>query len=207
MTERRVSPETLKKLKPGLSAAEVQEILEADPIWVEARKDEDRELRQRKLKNLQAEAPLLEELGKVGLELDSVWVLVNQAEPYPEALPILLEHLQRPYPDRVREGMARALAVRDARFGWDVLTRLYRHADPDSDVKEGLAVALAEIADDEVLDELLKLVQDSRQGSTRLHLLSGLEGSSDPRVRAALREVESDPQLGEAVHRILNDSP
>lgn len=33
--------------------------------------------------------------------------------------------VERPYPDRVREGIARALAVRDAKFGLDVLKRLY----------------------------------------------------------------------------------
>ena len=49
----------------------------------------------------------------VGVEIDSVWDLVNTAEPYPAALPVLMEHLERDgYPDRVMESLGRALAVK-----------------------------------------------------------------------------------------------
>jgi len=125
-----------------------------------------------------------------------VWDLVNSDEPYPEALPILLAHLQRPYPGRVREGIARALAVRDARFGWDVLIRLYEEEPGDSDAKKGLAAAIAAASDDEVLDDVIAMANDARHGESRLLLLRALERSKKPRAKEALTELSGDPSYG-----------
>jgi HEAT repeat protein len=116
---------------------------------------------------------------------------VNTETPYPEALPILLEHLPRPYPERVREGIARALAVPDAKFAWYVLIRLYRQEQP-SDAKDGLAVALAAAADDEVIDDVIDLVRDGEHGSSRLLLLSALGRSRAPQAQQALQELAAD---------------
>jgi hypothetical protein len=71
-------------------------------------------LRRRELEYRIAEAPLVEELNGLGVHVSSVWDLVNTAKPYPEAIPLLLDHLCRAYPDRILEGIARALAVPDA---------------------------------------------------------------------------------------------
>jgi len=203
MSEPRVSPEKLKKLKPGLTAAEVQEILEADPGWMAARDREDQDRQRKDAEWRQAEAPLVEDLRRAGFEVNSAWDLVNTDAPYPKALPILLEHLERPYPDRVLEGIARALAVPDAKFGWDVLTRLYREQDRETDAKDGLAVAIAGASDDEVLDDVIALVRDPRHGKSRLLLLSALERSRDQRVRAVLEELEADPEVTVEARRIL----
>src|SRR5262249_10106439 len=52
----------------------------------------------------EAEQPIVEDLRRAALRVDSVWDLVNTAEPYPRALPILLNHLERGgYPDKVME--------------------------------------------------------------------------------------------------------
>ena len=85
--------------------------------------------------------------------------------PYPDALPILLKHLALPYPDRVREAIARSLAVRrDARFAWDELVRIYREELAGTDTKAGLAVAIAATADRSTLDELIGLAENPRHG-------------------------------------------
>jgi hypothetical protein len=128
---------------------------------------------------------------------------VNTSEPYPGALPVLLEHLQRPYPDRVREGIARALAVRDAKFGWGTLRNLYEGEQPGTDAKMGLAVAIAAVSDGEVLEDLIALARDARHGESRVLLLAGLKRSHDPRARRALEELAADPELVGEVERIL----
>jgi hypothetical protein len=89
--------------------------LEGDPGFIARRDERDRERQRKAIEWRQAEAPLVEELRAAGFKVDSAWDLVNTAVPYAEALPILLAHVQRPYPDRVREGIARALAVPKAR--------------------------------------------------------------------------------------------
>lgn len=143
-------------------------------------------------------------VARGGFEVDSAWDLVNTSTPYPAALPILLEHVERPYPDRVREGIARALAVRDARVGWGTLVRLYRQEEAGTDAKDGLAVALAAASDDEVVDDVISLVGDSTHGEGRLLLLRGLKRSRAPQARAALEEFAEDPVLGEEARRLLS---
>jgi hypothetical protein len=118
---------------------------------------------------------LIQELRQAGFAVESAWDLVNTSAPYPEALPILLAHLQRPYPDRVREGIARALAVLDAKFGWEVLTALYRREPAGTGTKDGLAVALAAASYDDVIGDVIELARDERHGASRLLLLSGLK--------------------------------
>src|SRR3712207_4152728 len=93
------------------TAAELMTELESDPDYVARRRRRDRELQQRTATLREAEAPLVGDLHRAGFDVASAWDLANTSTPYPEALPVLVEHLQRPYPDRVREGIARALAV------------------------------------------------------------------------------------------------
>lgn len=170
-----------------------------------------------------AEQPLVKELQAAGFDVESAWDLFNRKEPwnkkeriqpYPEALPILLKHLERPYPDRVREGIARTLAVGragweasgvDFRHSWETLTRLYRREEAGTDAKNGLAVAISVVAesDDDLFDEVIDLVKDVNQGESRVLLLSALERSSDLRARAALMELGSDPQLSKEVQAIF----
>ena len=186
-----------------MTAEEALRLLESDPEWVAARQREDRE-QARKLAEWQAaETPLVKELRAAGFEVDSAWDLVNTSTPYPEALPILLEHVGRQYPDRVREGIARALAVRDARFGWDRLRQLYEQEPPGTDAKHGLAVALAGAADEGLVDEVFVLAGDARHGESRGLLLGALERSRDPRVPDMLEQLGEDPELAIEVGEIF----
>ena len=169
-----------------ITAGELMAELEADPEFVAQREQRDRELLRREREWREAEEPLIRELHEAGFLVDSAWDLVNTSTPYPQALPILLAHLERPYPDRVREGIARALAVRDSRFAWETLVRLYRDETPGTDAKDGLAVALAAAADDGVIEDVIGLVQDERHGESRILLSRALAKSKRPEARAAL---------------------
>jgi hypothetical protein len=147
------------------------------------------------------EQPLLADLRRIGLSLDSVWDLVNMSMPYREALPILMEHLTRPYSDRTMEGIARALAVPDARSAWPLLVTQYRKARTGVEdgiilgAKGGLAAALSATATDDVIDELIGLAKDRSNGSSRVLLLRGLRKSKMPQAKAALDDLASDPDL------------
>jgi hypothetical protein len=144
-----------------------------------------------------AEIPLLEDLKSVGVNVDSVWKLIQ--EPYPRAtvLPILLKHIQQSYPDAVREGIARAAAVPEFEFGWDVLTRLYRK-EPDGRFKEGLAVAIRAVSQPRNLEEIIAMVNDPVNGPSRILLLQVLERTPDPRGRATFERRTAGSSLREA---------
>jgi hypothetical protein len=193
------------------TAAEVMAELEADPEWVRARDERERKRLEIEEALTRAELPILKDLKKVGAkDLESVWDLVNTKEPYPKLIPVLLAHLDREYPSKVREGIARALAVPEARAGWSQLVRSFL-AEPkndengnDNQVKWALHLALSGAADASVLDELIKLAADRRRhGVHRLFFVDSLVRIKDPRAVAALEELEDDPDLQDSYKRIF----
>jgi HEAT repeat protein len=190
--------------KKPIAAAELIARLNADPEWVAREKERDEALQRKAEEWRVAELPLVEALRAVGYELESAWDLVNIKTPYPDALPILLAHLSRPYPRRVREGIARALAVPEAKFAWEALVKLFKE-EPNGEVKDGLAAAVANVARayKELVEQVIPLARDRTLGPSRLLLLSALERSPDPRALVTLMELGTDPDLQLEIQVIL----
>ena len=141
------------KLSKSMSAGELMSRLQSDPEWV--RKNAEREAnritiaKQRREEVREEETPLLADLVAVGINVESIWDLVNTKSAYPAAIPILSEYLQRVKHPRLREGIARALTVREARGagGHVVLTELQRSTEQSPHaVRWALANALTVIA-------------------------------------------------------------
>lgn len=186
-----------------MTAADLLAELEADPDFVARRRARREHAKKQEEELKSAEAPLVEDLRAAGFtDVESSWDLVNTSTPYPEAVPILLMHLQRPYPDRTREGIARALAVPEARSAWANLLRSYEREDASSRAKDGLAVALAALANDDVLEDVIELVRDTGHGESRVFFVRTLARSGNPRARAVLRELQGDPHLEEEIRRM-----
>jgi hypothetical protein len=190
--------------KEKKTAAELLAELESDPTF-RGRRLEREQVRSREAEKLaEAEAPLVAELAALGLDVSSAWDLVNRSNrAYPNAVPVLVEHLQRQYPDAIRAGIARALAVTEARAYWRTLSRLYRE-EKGQLAKEGLAVAISSIATDDVMDDLIALAREPDNGPSRVLLLSALEGSHDQKATRALMDLGSDPELKKQVQIIFN---
>jgi hypothetical protein len=190
------------KKRKWKTAAEAMAEFEKDPAFVERRRQREEQRRRAEEADAHAEAPVVEELRNAGVPIATVWDLVNTVNPYTQSLPILLDHLQRPYPDAVREGIGRAMAVPGAKFAWPMLVKLYRQEHPGR-AKDGLAVAIANVVDDETLEELIALAGDAQHGESRLLLLNALERSRLPQARKALMDLSGDPALHNEVQRIL----
>jgi hypothetical protein len=191
------------KRKP-MTASELMAQLNADPEYV-ARKKRLDEAHQRTADELaRAEEPLVEALRAAGAPISTIWDLVNFKGRYPKLMPILMEHLDRAYPLRIREGIARALATRDARPYWDQLvSRFLASTDTQPNgLKWALHMAISAAADASVLDELIKLAIDKRHGHNRALFVDALVRIRDPRALAALDELESDPDLADDFRRI-----
>lgn len=97
------------------TAWEIEQELRLDPEWLAREEAREAEARVKEERYLAEETPLREELHALGYPVKWVWDFVNTAQSYPNAIPVLIDHLRRPYSDAVREGIARALAVREAR--------------------------------------------------------------------------------------------
>lgn len=182
-------------MRKQITAAELMAELNADPEYLarqarEAQADALKAAEQRR-----AEAPLVQALREVGVAVESVWDLVNTAGPYPEAVPVLLEHLQRSYPAAVREGIARALAVPDSGAVWAKIVEMYRR-ERGGRVKEGLAVAISAAANEQFIDDVIALARDGANGPSRALLLAAIARWADrQKARELISELKKDPEL------------
>ena len=183
----------------SMTLAEHNAILAADPAYQKMRRDKDATLNERSQLLRDDAAPLLEDLKSVGWDVKSAWDLVNTATPYPSAIPVLLNHLKKPYIDRNREAIARALAVPAATYAWSVLREEYKSSPSGSGVKHGLAAALSAIVTDDVIDELVMLAKDQSNGESRVLLLNGLRRSRSPVAHDALADLADDPSLAKEI--------
>jgi hypothetical protein len=189
-------------MKQKTTAAELLAKLHADPKYVARKKEQNEAFQRKREEYARAEAPMVEELRAAGVPVNSAWDLVNAPNTYSQSLPILLDHLQRPYPDAVRDGIARALAVPSAKFAWALLIQLYRQ-EQGNRTQQALAVALSNIADDEVIRELIALAGDTELGTSRVLLLDALRRSRLPIARKALMDFGTDPLLQKEAQKIL----
>jgi hypothetical protein len=139
-------------------------------------------------------AQLRAELLAVGVEIDLIWDLVNTRDSYDPAVPILLEHLKRPYDPRTREGIARALTVKAAKPYAEELIELFKAETDNSShsVKWAIGNALTVATRRELLPDIIELALDSRHGEARTSLLLILNRSKKPEAREALMRLVSD---------------
>jgi hypothetical protein len=192
------------KRKPK-SAGDFMKELEADQGYQAATAERDRALAQVEEELSRAEQPVVQALAEVGVEVESVWDLVNTKADYSQAVPVLEEHLQdASYPDRIREGIARALSFRRAASAWPTIVGLYRSTTDSFDLQQGLAVAMAGTVTEETIDELVTEARREDHGESRILLLLGLQRLRSPAATRALEGFADDPDLGEAASRMLS---
>lgn len=150
-----------------------------------------------------AEQPIVADLRAAGVEVDSVWDLVNTSDPYPAALPVLMDHLERGgYPDRVMEGLGRAMGVEPAVTFWDRLKSLYLGS-RNAGEEEGTAVALAACAKKEHLDDLVGFLSIEARGESRIYFLRPIRRLGGDRGRAVLESLRGDKTFGREVGALL----
>ena len=182
---------------------EREELLRNNPEYrakVEAVEAERRERAQR-LK--EAQRPILNDLQSVGVRVESVWDLVNTSEPYPDALPILINHLERGgYPKRVMESLGRALAVNPAVAYWDRLKALYLGA-RDLGEEDGTAVALAACATRAQLDDLIAFLAVEERGDSRIYFLRPIKRLGGEAGRELLESLREDATFGKEATALL----
>jgi hypothetical protein len=182
------------------TAGEFLAKLESDPGWVKQRNERERAHLEKAVRLHEAENPLVIALQGLGMDVSSIWDLVNARESYPMAVPVLLEHMDRNYPPEIREGIARALAIREAVTGWQkIKTAFLNDPNPTTDIspsKWAWGLALGASADDSVIEELIEMARDISHGQDRSPLIGALLRSKDPRAKQVLKELENDPIIG-----------
>jgi len=180
-----------------------EEMLRSDPEYrsqVEAAEAERNE-RARILHD--AERAIVEDLAGVGVEVDSVWDLVNSSEPYPDALPVLMGHLERGgYPDRVMESIGRALAVKPSVVFWDRLKSRWLNARGPGE-EDGAAVALAACATRGQFDDLVAFLSAEERGQSRIYFIRPILKVGGDHGLAVVEALQGDPVFGKEATALL----
>jgi hypothetical protein len=180
-----------------------EEMLRNDPAYRARVEAVEAERRARSETLREAERPIVRELNTAGLNVGSVWDLVNTSEPYPGALPVLLRHLEKGgYPDRVMESLGRALAVKPAVAWWDRLKALYLAARNPGE-EDGAAVALAACATKAQLDDLISLLSVEERGESRIYFLRPIKRLGGQEGRDVLETLRDDPIFGKEAAALL----
>ena len=186
-----------------MSAAELMAFLARDSEYQARRQRLDAEFDEREKNLAAAERPLLDALARAGVSVKSVWDLVNTAEPYPEALPVLRAHVRDgSYPDRIREGIARALAVGLSVDYWYELKDLYLHAS-GSGARSGLAVALSAYPQSQHYKSLLEFMDMDSLGGSRVHFVEKIAELGGDEGIEFLRARRNNPDFGPEIEHVL----
>lgn len=142
------------------------------------------------------------ELQKVGIRINGVYDLVNSRRSYKEAIPVLVKLLPSIKDDRIKEGVVRALAVKEA-VGGDVSRAMIREFEGISPspppsmqaLKWAIANTLSVVARDPVFEEIAALVRDKRHGKAREMLAVALGNMKDSRVIDVLVKLLNDDEV------------
>lgn len=160
--------------------------------------------------------PVVEALRKVGICVEELWDLDRRRWPYPAAISVLLEHLQLPYSDKLRAGIARALVLPapEVRRAWPILVEQYIKTPSGWGIqgpgdtkkfqllaKYYLANVLVASVTDETIPELISLLKDRRNGTSRVLLLSALRKrrSKNALAQQAILDLREDTDLASEI--------
>jgi hypothetical protein len=183
--------------KKKITTAEHMALLRQNPEWAARNAATEARLRERQEQHRKEQAQLLADLREVGIRIESVWDLVNTADKYPAAIPVLLRHVVLPYHKRIKEGIIRALTVDYA--GPEVLRELIRQFLEQADSSENsikwvLGNAISEVATPADAETVIALAMDPSHGDSRDMITQRL-----PRV------VKNKARLNEVLQHLMRD--
>jgi hypothetical protein len=152
-----------------MTAAEFARLLESDPEYQAMMAEKRRQWTQQAARLEQDETPLVEAIRDAGCCVRSVWELVNSSEPYPQLIEMLANHLTKPYLFRTKEGIARALTVKESRgtrAPTVILDELKKLTDPtteqESSYRWALINALVLIGNESMTAEVNALLENPK---------------------------------------------
>jgi hypothetical protein len=169
-----------------MTAAEFIRQAAADPEYQARVRDNERRNQELQKVALEEEKGIVEDLRGTGLRVASLWDLVGTKRSYPEAIPVLLDHVTRPYSPRTLDGLVRALIVPEARGrAWPVLRDvvLARKTELSGGAPYALGTmlyALGVLAVPADIPAMLQLIADEGLGNYRIGMLENTPAMTCP---------------------------
>jgi|GEM_PF-2544630 len=167
--------------------------------------EEVRQQFQLELQNMQE--PLIRDLHDLGIKISSVWDLVNTKLSYPEAIAALGKHLVLDCHIRIKEGIVRALAVKEAKGKFTAeLINLYSQL-ANNKTNESLRWAIGNTLfytiekKDAAL--LFPIVLNKENGSSRDMFIAALGKFKTDEVKTVLKQLVTDGEFGPLAQKLL----
>lgn len=126
------------------------------------------------------------------------------SDSFDQALPVLMEHLEKQIPEGLREYILQHLSTPKARSCRPQLVKIYRSPNGySSHLNFRLATAIAATSRKTDVQENIALASDPSLGESRIGLLSHLVRSRQPMALKALHDLQGDPDLASEIAAIL----
>jgi len=140
---------------------------------------------------------MIMELKDKGIVISSVWDLVNTKSSYKVAIPILVNHLSKPYHIKNKEGIIRALAVKEAKgFACRAILDEYIKAPKsNSNYCWTFGNTMAIIMTPEYIDDVIAIVQDKTNGISRQMFVIALGKVKSEKAENVLINLLDDEEL------------
>ena len=140
------------------------------------------------------EKPLVDDLQRAGFNFTSVWDLVNTKSSYKAAIPILLDHLSKPYHIKNKEGIVRALAVKEARgvACRAIINEYHKSSKKDFNYRWVLGNTMSVIITADYIDDVIAIVLNESNGESRQMFISALGNTKSLRVIETLQQLRKD---------------
>lgn len=170
--------------KPGKSSEDLLKLSQLQNSLEAALKDE--------------EAILISEINDTGLKINSLWDLVNYKFRYPPAvLPILIRHLQKDYSAKTKEGIVRALAVKEAKgLVGSILISEYRNSVKDNSAyRWAIGNTMYQTITPNEVGEVIQIIKDKSNGVSRQMFAAALGKVKDADSETILITLLNDDEI------------
>jgi hypothetical protein len=140
---------------------------------------------------------LLDELSQVGIAVTSLWDLVNAKGKYPNAVPVLIAHLTKYYSEKSKEGIIRALAVKEAigKASPVLLDEYNKIPKENSLLRWAIGNTIYTTITDDDVESILSIVLDKTNGTSRQMFVAALGKVYSEKVEDVLINLLDDEEV------------
>lgn len=150
-------------------------------------------------------AGLIAELKDNGITISSIWDLVNTKEKYPKAISVLLKYLPKVNNEKNKEGIIRALTVKEAKgIAAPPLINEYERTPKEKDnLRWVIGNAIATVMTSQDVEWLFSAVKDKRNAGSRRQLIKAVGTVKSPKALEVLTELLEDEEVRSTVLEVL----
>lgn len=148
---------------------------------------------------------LIDELKANGIIISSIWDLVNTKEKYPKAISVLMKYLPLVHHDKNKEGIIRALTVKEAKgVATPILIKEYEQTPKEKDnLRWIIGNAIATVMTSRDIEWLIATVSDKTNGGSRRQLIKALGTVKSQKAIDVLKKLLDDEEVKSTASKAL----